>query len=178
MENEKFQPGDEINLDPKVQLKNDVFAQVAEELRQNGAEVPSFEEMLESIGEVTREISVEGVSRGSTLTSTLVIEENLTNGSQSILRHTIKYSGSIPKSWSTIDPKHKIHIEGDLRQTMLSALRPNKDVESRFKPSQRKIEVHITFTRAVGDYDIDALHDRLIRTAAHWRETIKSTYKL
>lgn len=178
MENEKFQPGDEINLDLKVQLKDEVFSQVAEELRQSGGEIPSFEEMIQSIGEVSREISVEGVSRGSTLTSTLVIEENLTNGSQSILRHTIKYTGSIPKGWKEVHPDNKAHIEEDLRQTMLSALRPNRDVESRFKPSQGKIEVLITFTRAVGDYDIDALHDRLIRTAAHWRETVKNNYKL
>jgi hypothetical protein len=165
---EKFKPGDQINLDTS-RLQAEVFEQVAQDLQKQDS--PDFEMVIESLAQdAMREISIEAAQRGSTLTSVIHAEENLSTGEQRITAHVIRYKGSVPEYWKFLKAETKETMENNLLHTALEMFKPIRSISVAFKPSQRQVLVSITYNRLVGDYDMQAIHDRFIKIGITWRD--------
>ena len=174
MEEQKFKPGDQINLDAS-RLQKEVFEQVAQELHKKDS--PDFEMVIESLAQgAMREISIEAARRGSTLSSTIHAEENLATQEQKITAHVIQYKGSVPEYWKFLKAETKQTMEENLLHTALEMFKPIRSISVAFKPSQGCVLVSITYNRLVGDYDMQAIHDRFIKIGITWRDLMRLFY--
>ena len=171
---EKFKPGDQINLDPK-KLQKEVLEQVAQDLQEQTS--PDFELVISSLAQdATREISIEGSQRGSTLSSTILAEENLSTQEQLVTAHIIRYKGSVPEYWKYLKGETKEIMEQNLLNTALEMFKPIRSIAVAFKPSQAHIVISVTYNRLVGDYDMGAIHDRFIKIGITWRDLMRLFY--
>lgn len=174
MDEQKFKPGDQINLDARS-LQKEVFEQVAQELQEQNS--PDLEAMIEHMANGSiREISVEAAQRGSTLSSTILVEENLSTQEQRITAHVIRYKGSVPEYWKYLKGETKEIMEANLLHTALEMFKPMRSIAVAFKPSQGHVVVSITYNRLVGDYDMQAIHDRFIKIGITWRDLMRLFY--
>lgn len=174
MDEQKFKPGDQINLDPK-RLQAEVFEQVAQDLHKK--DNPDFEMVIESLAEgATRKISIEAAKRGSTLTSVIHAEENLSTQEQRVTAHVIQYKGSVPEYWKYLQGQTKETMEANLMNTALEMFKPIRSIAVAFKPSQGHVVVSVTYNRLVGDYDMAAIHDRFIKIGITWRDLMRLFY--
>lgn len=172
---EKFKPGDQINLDTK-KLQQEVFEQVAQELQEQNS--PDFEMVISSLAQdAIREISIEAAQRGSTLTSVIHAEEKLSTGEQRVTAHVIRYKGSVPEYWKYLKGETKEIMEQNLLNTALEMFKPIRSIAVAFKPSQAHIVISVTYNRLVGDYDMGAIHDRFIKIGIAWRDLMRLFYR-